>query len=96
MKTKNNNKQMEKEIDYSEYVCPSSDIIMEGLPVMQVLDSLSPSDRMMFIMYCEVGSCRAVAREIGVSHSKVTNDLKEIKKRLKTEIQKNIELYDIY
>lgn len=57
--------------------------------IKQAVASLSPADRIIFILYAETGSLREVGKMLGVSHTTVYKCVKEIKKRILEYLEKS-------
>lgn len=61
----------------------------DTLLLMRAMDNLEDSDRIIFVLYCEYGSLRKVAKKIGVSHSIIYKNIIRIKQRLYDYIRAN-------
>lgn len=48
--------------------------------IKQAVASLSPADRIIFILYAETGSLREVGKMLGVSHTTIYKEIKRIKR----------------
>lgn len=55
----------------------------------QAIDSLSESDRIIFVLYCEYGSLRKVGKKLGVSHSIIYKNVRRIKLQMLQWIKSN-------
>lgn len=55
----------------------------------QAIDSLSESDRIIFVLYCEYGSLRKVGKKLGVSHSIIYKNVRRIKLQMLEWIKSN-------
>lgn len=55
----------------------------------QAIDSLSESDRIIFVLYCEFGSLRKVGKKLGVSHSIIYKNVRRIKLQMLEWIKSN-------
>lgn len=55
----------------------------------QAIDSLSESDRIIFVLYCEFGSLRKVGKQLGVSHSIIYKNVRRIKLQMLQWIKDN-------
>lgn len=69
---------------------PDNNIFTEDDDMMikmkQSVQNLSDADRIIFILYCESGSLREVGKILGVSHTTVFKQIKEIKQRILNDI----------
>ena len=63
----------------------SDDILM----LKRAMDNLSDGDRIIFVLYCEYGSLRKVAKQLGVSHSIIYKNINRIKKEMYGYIKSN-------
>lgn len=55
----------------------------------QAIDSLSESDRIIFVLYAEYGSLRKVGKQLGVSHSIIYKNVRRIKLQMLDWIKNN-------
>lgn len=55
----------------------------------QAIDSLSESDRIIFVLYAEYGSLRKVGKQLGVSHSIIYKNVRRIKLQMLDWIKEN-------
>lgn len=55
----------------------------------QAIDSLSESDRIIFVLYAEYGSLRKVGKQLGVSHSIIYKNVRRIKLQMLEWIKNN-------
>ena len=53
----------------------SDDVLM----LKRAMNNLGDGDRVIFLLYCEYGSLRKVAKQLGVSHSIIYKNIKRIK-----------------
>ena len=69
---------------------PDNNIFTEDddmmIKIKQSVQNLSDADRIIFILYCESGSLREVGKILGVSHTTVFKQIKEIKQRILNDI----------
>lgn len=72
---------------------PNNDIWSDDEEYMyqlkMALDSLQPADKIIFVMYCEMGSLRKVGKELGVSHTIIYKHIQKIKKEIYDYIKIN-------
>ena len=65
---------------------PNLDICSENddemLLIKNAIDNLTNSDKIIFIMYCELGSLRKVGKELGVSHTIIYKEITKIKNKI--------------
>lgn len=59
------------------------------LMIKRAMDNLSDGDRIIFVLYCEYGSLRKVAKQLGVSHSIIYKNIKRIKREMYDFIKLN-------
>lgn len=73
---------------------PNYDIFCEDgelvTRIKEEVQKLSEPDRIIFIMYCEMGSLREVAKKLGVSHTTIFKFIKNIKQRILKDIEYDI------
>lgn len=73
----------------NDYI-PTYDIFREDSALVtrlkEAVQRLDYADRIIFIMYCEKGSLRAVGKELGVSHTTAFKCIKAIKKKILDDI----------
>lgn len=73
---------------------PNYDIFCEDgelvTHIKEEVQKLSEPDRIIFIMYCEMGSLREVAKKLGVSHTTIFKFIKNIKQRILKDIEYDI------
>lgn len=55
----------------------------------KALESLEPSDKIIFVMYCENGSLRKVGKQLGVSHTIIYKQIQRIKKQIYDYVKLN-------
>lgn len=69
---------------------PNYDIFCEDgeliTKLKEAVQKLSEPDRIIFIMYCEKGSLREVAKLLGVSHTTIFKFMKNIKNKILNDI----------
>lgn len=63
----------------------SDDVLM----LKKAMDNLNDSDRVIFVLYCEYGSLRKVAKQLGVSHSIIYKNISRIKREMYDFIRTN-------
>ena len=86
MIVKNINRVMEDyKADYSIWREDDDDM----MHLKQAMDSLSESDRIIFVLYCEFGSLRKVGKQLGVSHSIIYKNVRRIKLQMLQWIKDN-------
>ena len=59
------------------------------LMIKRAMDNLSDGDRIIFVLYCEYGSLRKVAKQFGVSHSIIYKNINRIKREMYDFIKLN-------
>ena len=52
----------------------------------EALNSLSPSDYVLFCLYCELASERKLAKMLGISRSPISKEIKRIREQIKQYI----------
>lgn len=74
---------------------PQYDIMTEddeGMTALkEAVASLSPANKIIFVLYAETGSVREVAKHIGVSHTTIYYQIKQIQQEIKDWLLKNNE-----
>ena len=63
----------------------SDDVLM----LKRAMNNLGDGDRVIFLLYCEYGSLRKVAKQLGVSHSIIYKNIKRIKLEMYDYIKSN-------
>ena len=70
-----------------EYEPPVEDIWTEEdeeiIMLKKAVQSLSPADRIIFLLYAEYGSLRQVGKELGVSHTTIYKQINLIKSQIR-------------
>ena len=70
-----------------DYEPPVEDIWTEEedemIMLKKAVQSLSPADRIIFLLYAEYGSLRQVGKELGVSHTTIYKQINLIKSQIK-------------
>lgn len=72
----------------NEYRPPQDDDLLftnddpDLLTIKRIVYNLEPYNRTVLLMYCELGSMRALAKELDVSHSAVIKKMDQIKKEI--------------
>lgn len=57
--------------------------------VKEIIDTkLSDVDRILFVMYCEAGSLRKLAKRMGFSHTAINKEIKRIRQLILDEYNK--------
>jgi DNA-directed RNA polymerase specialized sigma subunit len=84
---------------------PSTDIFDETADdemniYKEAVQILPPADKIIFLLYTEKQSLRAVAKVLGVSHTIVAKEIKKIRQKIKEYViqtypNKNLRIYDI-
>lgn len=59
------------------------------LLLKEAVDNLDDADRIIFVLYCEYGSLRKVAKKLGVSHSIIYKNITRLKKEIYDYIKLN-------
>lgn len=59
------------------------------LLLKKALSNLSDADRIIFVLYCEYGSLRKVAKKLGVSHSIIYKNITRLKREIYDFIRVN-------
>lgn len=59
------------------------------LMIKRAMNNLGDGDRVIFLLYCEYGSLRKVAKQLGVSHSIIYKNIKRIKLEMYDYIKSN-------
>ena len=86
MIVKNINRVMEDyKADYSIWREDDDDM----MNLKQAIDSLSESDRIIFVLYCEYGSLRKVGKQLNVSHSIIYKNVRRIKLQMLDWLKEN-------
>jgi transposase-like protein len=55
----------------------------------KAMQNLEPADRVIFLLYCELGSLRLVGKVLGVSHSIIYKNIKRIRQEMYDYIKVN-------
>lgn len=55
----------------------------------KAMQHLEPADRVIFLLYCELGSLRLVGKVLGVSHSIIYKNIKRIRQEMYDYIKVN-------
>ena len=63
----------------------SDDVLM----LKRAMNNLGDGDRVIFLLYCEYGSLRKVAKQLGVSHSIIYKNINRIKREMYDFIKLN-------
>ncbi|MEF2919933.1 MAG: helix-turn-helix domain-containing protein [Acutalibacteraceae bacterium] len=70
-----------------DYEPPVEDIWTEEedemIMLKKAVQSLSPADRIIFLLYAEYGSLRQVGKELGVSHTTIYKQINLIKTQIR-------------
>lgn len=70
-----------------DYEPPVEDIWTEEedemIMLKKAVQSLSPADRIIFLLYAEYGSLRQVGKELGVSHTTIYKQINLIKMQIR-------------
>lgn len=70
-----------------DYEPPVEDIWTEEedemIMLKKAVQSLSPADRIIFLLYAEYGSLRQVGKELGVSHTTIYKQINLIKAQIR-------------
>ena len=78
---------MDIQMMIKEYEPPVEDIWTEEdeemIMLKKAVASLSPADRIIFLLYAEYGSLRQVGKELGVSHTTIYKQINLIKSQIK-------------
>lgn len=78
---------MDIQMMIKEYEPPTEDIWTEEdeeiIMLKKAVQSLSPADRIIFLLYAEYGSLRQVGKELGVSHTTIYKQIKIIKDQIR-------------
>lgn len=78
---------MDIQMMIKEYEPPTEDIWTEEdeemIMVKKAVQSLSPADRIIFLLYAEYGSLRRVGKELGVSHTTIYKQINLIKSQIR-------------
>ena len=78
---------MDIQMMIKEYEPPVEDIWTEEdeeiIMLKKAVQSLSPADRIIFLMYAEYGSLRQVGKELGVSHTTIYKQINLIKSQIR-------------
>lgn len=78
---------MDIQMMIKEYEPPVEDIWTEEdeemIMLKKAVQSLSPADRIIFLLYAEYGSLRQVGKELGVSHTTIYKQINLIKSQIK-------------
>lgn len=66
---------------------PNDDLFSEEDSEITMLkhavEKLNPADKIIFLMYCEIGSLRKVGKELGVSAGTIFKEIRRIKELIK-------------
>lgn len=78
---------MDIQMMIKEYEAPVEDIWTEEdeeiIMLKKAVQSLSPADRIIFLLYAEYGSLRQVGKELGVSHTTIYKQINLIKSQIR-------------
>lgn len=78
---------MDIQMMIKEYEPPVEDIWTEEedemIMLKKAVQSLSPADKIIFLLYAEHGSLRQVGKELGVSHTTIYKQINLIKSQIK-------------
>lgn len=78
---------MDIQMMIKEYEPPVENIWTEEdeeiIMLKKAVQSLSPADRIIFLLYAEYGSLRQVGKELGVSHTTIYKQIKIIKDQIR-------------
>ena len=77
-----------------DYAPPEGDELLfteedtDTLIIKDIVSHLEPYDRIILLMYCELGSLRLVAKELNVSHTAAIKKMDQIKLQVMGEFYK--------
>ena len=78
---------MDIQMMIKDYEPPVEDIWTEEdeeiIMLKKAVASLSPADRIIFLLYAEYGSLRQVGKELGVSHTTIYKQINLIKSQIR-------------